>query len=317
MAFITISGYPCSGKSTRAQQIKKDFDRRLKDESYSGPSLSVEVVDDPISKVSREAYDNSLAEKPARASLFTNVTRSLGEDKIVICDAPNYIKGFRYQMYCAAREAKVRVATVFVVAPPQKCREWHEARAPENKYKPETFDNLIMRFEEPSSMARWDSPLFAISWDDDLEGAGQSTLDDLWLAVIQGVKKGPTAAVVTSVKPPPNALQTLTKITSLLVTSIQTHVGMNPTSSTFSLPASTFTTDTSSLSTPLKINLPMNKTITLSELQRLKRQFEAIQRKALSTNGQTGVGKKWGERDVADAFARYLEEVWGTSENRR
>lgn len=55
---------------------------------------------------------DSLAEKPARASLFTNVTRSLGEDKIVICDAPNYIKGFRYQMYCAAREAKVRVATV-------------------------------------------------------------------------------------------------------------------------------------------------------------------------------------------------------------
>jgi protein KTI12 len=60
-----------------------------------------------------------------------------------------------------------------------------------------SFDNLIMRFEEPSSMARWDSPLFAISWDDDLEGAGKSILDDLWVAVTQGAKKGPTAAVVT------------------------------------------------------------------------------------------------------------------------
>lgn len=60
-----------------------------------------------------------------------------------------------------------------------------------------SFDNLIMRFEEPSSMARWDSPLFAISWDDDLEGVSHTTLDDLWLAVTQGVKKGPTAAVVT------------------------------------------------------------------------------------------------------------------------
>lgn len=60
-----------------------------------------------------------------------------------------------------------------------------------------SFDNLIMRFEEPSSMARWDSPLLAISWDDDLEGTNNSTLDDLWLAVTQGVKKGPTAAVVT------------------------------------------------------------------------------------------------------------------------
>lgn len=59
------------------------------------------------------------------------------------------------------------------------------------------FDNLIMRFEEPSSMARWDSPLFAISWDDDLEGTNKSILDDLWVAVTQGAKKGPTAAVVT------------------------------------------------------------------------------------------------------------------------
>lgn len=58
MAFITISGYPCSGKSTRAQQIKKDFERRLKEESYSGPNLTVEVVDDPVSKVSRESYDS-------------------------------------------------------------------------------------------------------------------------------------------------------------------------------------------------------------------------------------------------------------------
>lgn len=62
---------------------------------------------------------------------------------------------------------------------------------------PSSFDNLIMRFEEPSSMARWDSPLFAISWDDDIEGASRSILDDLWLAVTQGAKKGPTAAVVT------------------------------------------------------------------------------------------------------------------------
>jgi protein KTI12 len=122
---------------------------------------------------------------------------------------------------------------------------------------------------------------------------------------------------VQSVKPPPNALQTLTKITTLLVSSIQSQVGMNPSAHTFSLPASTFAADGSQSSSPLKINLPMNKTITLSELQRLKRQFETIQRKALSTNGQTGVDSRWGERDVADAFARYVEEVWGTSDNRR
>lgn len=94
---------------------------------------------------------------------------------------------------------------------------------------------------------------------------------------------------------------------------------MNPSASIVALPTTAFAADSpaSSAQTPLKINLPTSKTITLSELQRLKRQFETIQRKALSTNGQTGVGSRWGERDVADAFARYLEEVWGTSDHRR
>jgi hypothetical protein len=67
-----------------------------------------------------------------------------------------------------------------------------------------------MRFEEPSSMVRWDSPLFSIAWDDDMmnestsgEVQGESlaevrrntTLDDIWAAVTTGAKKGPTAAV--------------------------------------------------------------------------------------------------------------------------
>ena len=33
-------------------------------------------------------------------------------DTLLVVDAMNYIKGFRYQLYCAAREAKLRVCTV-------------------------------------------------------------------------------------------------------------------------------------------------------------------------------------------------------------
>jgi len=54
----------------------------------------------------------SLAEKPGRANLFSNLTRNLGPESVVICDSLNYIKGFRYQMYCAAREAHARACTV-------------------------------------------------------------------------------------------------------------------------------------------------------------------------------------------------------------
>lgn len=67
-----------------------------------------------------------------------------------------------------------------------------------------------MRFEEPSSMVRWDSPLYSIAWDDDIlnerskddaeekatsEIRRNSTLDDLWVVLTTGAKKGPTAAV--------------------------------------------------------------------------------------------------------------------------
>lgn len=81
---------------------------------------------------------DSKQEKPARANLFTAVTRSLGPETIVICDSANYIKGFRYQMYVAAREAHARVCTIHVAAPPEKCREWHESRTGDQAYKPET-----------------------------------------------------------------------------------------------------------------------------------------------------------------------------------
>lgn len=53
-----------------------------------------------------------------------------------------------------------------------------------------SFDNLIMRFEEPSSMVRWDSPLFTLPYDE------EAPFEAIWDVVIKGEKKGPTAAVL-------------------------------------------------------------------------------------------------------------------------
>lgn len=61
---------------------------------------------------------DSRSEKPARGALFTALQRHLSNDHIIIVDSLNYIKGFRYQMYCAAREAKIRVCTVRDLLPP-------------------------------------------------------------------------------------------------------------------------------------------------------------------------------------------------------
>lgn len=108
MSLITITGYPASGKSSRARQLKAFLQEK------AGGSKDVILLSEMSHSldIKRSAYDNSAAEKPARGALLTAIIRLLSPNNILIVDAPNYIKGFRYQIYCAAREMKVRVATV-------------------------------------------------------------------------------------------------------------------------------------------------------------------------------------------------------------
>ena len=68
-----------------------------------------------------------------------------------------------------------------------------------------SLDNLVQRYEEPSSMVRWDSPLFTVPWTDPDVPA-----DDIWRAITQGLVKPPntgTQAVrVTPIHPAPRRL---------------------------------------------------------------------------------------------------------------
>lgn len=56
MALITISGFPCSGKSRRAQQLKAGLEAQLRDSEYQGPSLKVEIISDDALNVDRIVY---------------------------------------------------------------------------------------------------------------------------------------------------------------------------------------------------------------------------------------------------------------------
>jgi tRNA uridine 5-carbamoylmethylation protein Kti12 len=58
MALVTIVGFPCCGKSTRAKQIKEYLEKRIQEESTEGPKLSVVLVDDDNSHVLRSTYDS-------------------------------------------------------------------------------------------------------------------------------------------------------------------------------------------------------------------------------------------------------------------
>lgn len=139
MALVTFCGFPCSGKTTRAEQLATFLQHKLAAPT-THPSLArlkVIIINDESLNLSKSAYDgkhalaqlsergqlradlhhhpppaDSRAEKPARATLFSAVTRVLNRDNIVIVDAMNYIKGSRYQMYCQVREASARNCTV-------------------------------------------------------------------------------------------------------------------------------------------------------------------------------------------------------------
>jgi len=43
------------------------------------------------------------SEKAARGSFFSAIQRVLSKENIVIADGMNYIKGFRYQLFCEAK----------------------------------------------------------------------------------------------------------------------------------------------------------------------------------------------------------------------
>ncbi|CAE6500436.1 unnamed protein product, partial [Rhizoctonia solani] len=209
------------GKTRRADQLKAYLEQKLQEDHEETRGWKVSVLADESLNIPRSSYDGmpnaflllnplmvcaeSRLEKPARSALLSAIVRDLSKNTILIVDSLNYIKGFRYQMYCAAREVGVRVATVgrsshtrlvWRVEPEagkqiQRCNastcldfRFHSL-TPTNR-----FDNLIQRYEEPNSMVRWDAPLFTIPWTDETVPG-----EDIWRAITLGDKRPANQAV--------------------------------------------------------------------------------------------------------------------------
>ena len=104
MQLILISGYPASGKTYRSNQLVEFFTSKINASSDAQISrLTVCSINDQSLGLNRDVYREARTEKDARATQYSAVKRSLGRDTIVIADGLNYIKGFRYQLYCEAK----------------------------------------------------------------------------------------------------------------------------------------------------------------------------------------------------------------------
>lgn len=72
-----------------------------------------------------------------RGKIKFEVEKNLIDGRVVIADSMNYIKGYRYQMYCIAREVKTTYCVVYCNSTPDKCIEFNAKN--EHKFSPELY----------------------------------------------------------------------------------------------------------------------------------------------------------------------------------
>ncbi|KAI4467191.1 hypothetical protein MML48_2g00013203 [Holotrichia oblita] len=166
MPLLVLTGVPCSGKTTRAKQLKEYFE---------GLNREVHVLSELEQTIKagfdkNSLYQDSSKEKHIRGILKSEVFRLLRSDNIVILDGLNYIKGYRYELYCGSKANHSTQCTLLTQINYEEAWKSNENRSDDSeKYEKSVFDALLMRYEEPDGKNRWDSPLFVTFSDRILE----------------------------------------------------------------------------------------------------------------------------------------------------
>ena len=83
----------------------------------------------------------------------------------------NYIKGYRYELYCLARNSMTTLCLVFCDTDKETARSWCESleeTKESNHFPPDMFEDYASRMEFPNQAKRWDKPLFHLRKDEEL-----------------------------------------------------------------------------------------------------------------------------------------------------
>ncbi|KAJ2228152.1 kti12, chromatin associated [Coemansia sp. RSA 485] len=273
-----MTGYPSSGKSTRAAELKRMFEERLSQPENKHRRLNLHIISDSSLGFDHQTYASPRDEKNARGALLSAVERLVSKDDIVIADTPNYIKGLRYQLYCIAREVATTHCVVYCAISVDEARKINQRRGAQ-AYSEQLFDELVMRYEEPNAMAKWDSPLFTVVQhiNDELP------FDRIWQSVVEKRALAPNFA--TAVKPvaETNYLFELDRITQEVIAGVLESQNSGVPMSEVVVPGSS-----------KKVRMP-GRNLTLSELRRVRMQFTKLNKQVpLKVDA------------IADAFVEYL-----------
>lgn len=124
-------------------------------------NLECQVINEEFLGMNKQEYYNDpTQEKILRGSLRSNVEKYLDSKRVVILDSMNYIKGFRYELYCLARNAMTNLMIVFCDTEREIAEKICDEGAYENAFPKELFNDYAGRLERPIPSNRWDSPLF-------------------------------------------------------------------------------------------------------------------------------------------------------------
>ena len=126
------------------------------------------LVNEETLGVSRkESYSDAETEKSLRGLLKSAVERGLSSRGVpVICDSLNYIKGFRYELFCMAKARSSVCCTVFCDVPKEVSIKRNDERftqKSEDSYGQPLLTELCSRFEPPAATNRWERPLIVYS----------------------------------------------------------------------------------------------------------------------------------------------------------
>ncbi|KAI5283454.1 nicotinamide n-methyltransferase, partial [Ascosphaera acerosa] len=130
----TVYGYELRWKAeelNKSRQLAAAFERiqdAVAQQLPDQPRYKVQIIAPLTAAHARTVYDNARAEKEARAVAYGTVKRALARDTIVIADGMNYIKGWRYQLWCEAKAANTTCCVVQIGTPPDQCRRINQER---------------------------------------------------------------------------------------------------------------------------------------------------------------------------------------------
>ena len=166
MPCMILTGHPCAGKSTLAQQIRERA--LLRRSRLDAVVIINETTSCPDQSIA-ECYASSFAEKKTRAALKSDFDRAVAAaDKnktLIILDSCNYIKGFRYELFTISKEHETSHCVVWCLNDLATVVQWNDKRlatSDRHTYSKELLESLIGRYEPPDERNRWDKPLYKI-----------------------------------------------------------------------------------------------------------------------------------------------------------